>query len=480
METENRAQLDKSLKPQWVWAIAFGSSIGWGAFVLPTDWLSQSGPLAASIGFFIGALLMIVIGMSYGYLIKHHPVSGGEFAYAFLGFGRKHAYIAGWFLILGSMSIVALNASALGVLVQFIFPDIAKTGYMYSISGWDIYAGQVIIVCLALVVFALLNKKGSSLSGRLEFYFCILMMIGIGLLVISMFVSPDTSLTNLNPLFKPGTPKVTAIFAIVAIAPWAFVGFDNIPQAAEEFNFSPKKSLKLIVFALLAAALAYSLMIFTTAVSSPWTQLVQQQSIWGTGDAVNAVLGKAGVFILAIALLMGIFTGLNGFYVSASRILFAMGRAKILPEFFAKLHPKYKTPYINLYFICLICIITPFFGRQVLQWIVDMTSVGMSIAYFYCCATVYKQISWKKDRNQDKSSNGITKVMALLGMLITLGLLGLLVIPGAPGFLSKPSWMVLIIWIILGVIVYFFRSKKFLKIPQSKLNYYILGKQDSK
>lgn len=475
MKTRKRGQLDKNLKARWVWAIAFGSSIGWGAFILPTDWLQKSSPLAIAIGFFIGACLMIIISTSYGYLIKHYPVSGGEFTYAYIGFGRKHAYLAGWFLLLGSISIVALNASALGVLVQFLFPNIAKIGYMYSIAGWEVYAGQVIIICLALILFALLNSKGSSLSGRLEFYFCVLMILGIGFIVLSMFISPDTSMKNLTPAFKPHSSKLTTIFTVVAISPWAFVGFNNIPQAAEEFNFSPKKSFKLIVFALLASALAYSLMVSATAVSSPWTQLTSENSVWGAGHAINSILGKTGLYILSISLLMGVFTGLNGFYVSASRILFAMGRAQILPGFFAKLHPKSKMPYYSLYFICLVCMITPFFGREVLQWIVDMASLGMSIAYFYCCATVYKTIKWPQKHSSTQASVLLNKIGALLGMIITLGLIGLLIVPGSPGFLSKPSWVVLLIWIIIGIIFYLFRAKKFLKIPKTELDYYILG-----
>src|SRR5690625_5140893 len=88
---EERTSLEKTLKPHWVWAIALGSAIGWGAFVQPIEWMKTAGPVGVMIGFGIGALLMILIAVSYGVLIKSFPVSGGEFAYAFLSFGRTRS-----------------------------------------------------------------------------------------------------------------------------------------------------------------------------------------------------------------------------------------------------------------------------------------------------------------------------------------------------------------------------------------------------
>lgn len=106
-------RLVKNLHPHWVWAIALGSAVGWGAFILPADWIGTAGPLGALLGLAIGGGLMIVVGVSYGFLARIFPVSGGAFAYTLVGFGRTHAFICAWFMTLGYVSIVALNASAL-------------------------------------------------------------------------------------------------------------------------------------------------------------------------------------------------------------------------------------------------------------------------------------------------------------------------------------------------------------------------------
>lgn len=281
---EQRAQLSRTLKPHWVWAIALGSAVGWGAFVLPVDWMSTAGPVGAMLGFTAGGVLMLIIAVSYGLLIRNFPVSGGEFAYSYLGFGRDQAFVCGWFLTLGYMSIVALNASALALLAKFVLPGIAERGLMYTIAGWEVYFGEVVIASIALIVFAWMNIRGATLSGRMQFIFCVVLIAGVVLVAVGAFLHPDTSLGNATPLVNPKVPAISAILAIVAIAPWAYVGFDNVPQAAEEFDFSAAKAFRLIVFALVAATLVYSATIFATAVSVPWQELVASEPVWGTGE----------------------------------------------------------------------------------------------------------------------------------------------------------------------------------------------------
>lgn len=478
-----RQKLGKTLKPHWVWAIAFGSAVGWGSFVLPADWIAMSGPLAVMVGFAIGALLMIVIGVSYGILIKLYPVAGGEFSYAYVGFGRNHAYVCGWFLTLGYLSIVALNASALALLGKFLIPDLTEVGLLYSIAGWEVYLGEVLIASIALVAFAIVNVRGASFSGRTQFFFCVILIAGAVLVFVGMLFSPETALGNLEPHFKPGVPAWSSILAIVAIAPWAYVGFDNVPQAAEEFDFPPAKAFRLIVLALVLAAVHYSILIVATAMAMPWPQLVEQQSSWGTGAVVQQVLGTTGMTLLVISLCMGIFTGLNGFYMSTSRLIFAMSRARILPPLFGRLHPVYNTPVAGIVLTCVICLAAPWFGREALLWVVDMAAVGVAIAYFYACAVAYRYFKWSERGGSQLpdpgSVNPVKKCLALAGAASGACFLGLLLIPYSPGFLSKPSWIVLILWTGVGVLFYAVRGREYQKVPKAVLDHMILDLQDA-
>lgn len=87
--------------PGSIWAVAVGSIIGWGCFIQGGLWTERAGgPLPLFLGFLAGGLLMIVVGYSYSYMIAKFPVAGGEFAYAYKGFGRTASYICGWMLSL--------------------------------------------------------------------------------------------------------------------------------------------------------------------------------------------------------------------------------------------------------------------------------------------------------------------------------------------------------------------------------------------
>ncbi|SEO02607.1 APC family permease [Vreelandella aquamarina] len=457
---EATTELKKCLKPHWVWAIAFGSAIGWGSFVLPTDWIAVAGPMGAIIGLLIGALLMMVIGISYGELIKRYPVAGGGFYYAHIAFGPKHAFFCGWFLTLGYVAIVALNASALALLAKFVVPQVATFGEMYTVAGWKVHFGEVAIAITALVFFAWLNKRGGQLSGKSQFVFCLLLIFGAVLVTVGMLLSPETSLKNMQPLFQPDKATWSAIFAIVAIAPWAYVGFESVPQVAEEFDFPPARALALIIAALAMAVLHYALLIVATSIAMPWPELVAQSPEWGTGTVVQGVLGNIGLLSLGVALFMGIATGLNGFYLSTSRLLLAQSREGYLPKAFSRLHPVYRTPVSGIFFTCALCLIAPWFGREVLLWIVDMASIGIAVAYLYTCAAAYKSQKWTADRVRTSALVPIKKLMSLIGMISSLFFLGLLIIPWSPGALGLPSWVALMVWSGLGITFYFHGAQR--------------------
>jgi amino acid transporter len=474
----DRITLEKTFKPHWVWAIAFGSAIGWGSFVLPVEWMEMAGPMGVIIGLWIGALILSLVGLSAGFLVKSYPITGGAFTYAYLAFGRRHAFMCGWFLIMGYAAIVALNASAFALMIKFLLPKAVEIGFLYSVAGWDVYLVEVLVASAVLLLFAWLNIRGADATAQTQFYFCVLLIAAATGVTVAMMAAPGTSFSNMLPAFKPGMPSWTAIAAIVAISPWAYVGFDTVPQAAEEFNFSPGKATFLILAALVVAASHYSIMILATGLAMPWQELVARKDLWGTGQAVLDVLGSVGLGALVVALCMGIFTGLIGFYMSCSRLMFAMGRAKALPPVFCKLHDKHCTPYISIAFICGICLVAPWFGRSVLLWIVDMSAVGISVAFIYYCAVAYRLFKWSPRQQAPAFCKEVApgkKLIALGGMIASMGFLALLLIPGAPGFLETPAWIALLCWIGLGLIFYRVSSREYTRISKAELDRLILG-----
>ena len=472
-------RLGKNLKPHWVWAIALGSAIGWGAFILPADWMRDGGgPLAAMLGLAIGGVLMIVIGVSYGYLARVFPVSGGAFAYTLVGFGRTHAFICAWFMTLGYTSIVALNASALALLGKHTVPQIIELGHLYSVAGWDVYLGEIAVATLALVLFAVVNARGASLSGRTQFIFCLVMILAVVALVVGVLASPTGSFSNVTPLTDGTVNPLVGITVIVAIAPWAYIGFDNIPQAAEEFDFPAHKAFRLIFWSLIVAAALYCAMILATASAAPWQELMGEDRVWATADAITGSLGGVGLALLVIAALMGIVTGLNGFYVAGSRVLLALGRAQMIPRVFQRVHPRFGTPHYGILFVMLVSFIAPWFGRTALSWIVDMASIGFTFAFLYTSACAYRMLRWSGQGDREGiegSASTWRKLAAAAGVVIAIAFILLLLVPGSPAQLSVPSFLAMGAWILIGAVFFAARRSHNKTLTDEQVDQAVLG-----
>lgn len=453
--SEKRVKLQRVMRPVDVWGLALGAIIGWGCFVLPgTAFLPKAGPGGTAMGMLIGALLIIVIAVSYGYLIRKFPISGGEFIYAKEAFGKRNAFVCGWAMILAYWSLIPLNATALAMISRYLFPGIIQQGLLYEIAGWEVYAGEVILASSAIILMALLNIRGIKQAAWMQTAIA-LTLVGC-ILVITFLVFCISDWSNLAPGFPDGRRWWKGVFSIVAMAPWAFIGFDCIPQSAEEYNFSHKKSTFIMISAVLVAAILYIAVCAVTAVGvEPWQQLLDSRNAWPTGYVVRNTMGLAGIIVLGVAMFCAVVSGMNAFYISTSRLMYAMAKEGSLPKWFEHLSPKYGTPSNAILFTMAMSLFAPWFGREILLWIVDMTSVGAAIVFAYTTGSA-AVIGYR---------NGSRKytVFGILGCLFSLFFLSLLIIPGMPGYLTFQSRVVLFVWILIGVAFYFTIRKSYVK-----------------
>lgn len=453
--SEKRVKLRKVMSPIDVWGLALGAIIGWGCFVLPgTTFLPKAGPGGTAVGMLIGALLIIVIAISYGYLIKNYPISGGEFVYTKEAIGKRNAFVCGWAMILAYWSLIPLNATALALISRYLFPGIVQQGFLYEIAGWDVYAGEVILASTAIIIMALINIRGIKQAAWMQTAIALTLVGCILIIVFLIFCKSDWS--NLSPGFPDGRRWWKGVFSIVAMAPWAFIGFDCIPQSAEEYNFSHKKSTAIMISAILVAAILYIGVCAVTAVGiEPWQDLLARRNNWPTGYVVRNTIGLAGIIVLGTAMVCAVISGMNAFYISTSRLMYAMAKEGSLPKWFEKLSRKYGTPTNAILFTMVMSLFAPWFGREILIWIVDMTSVGAAIVFAYTTASA--AIIGKRNGNRKYT------VFGIIGCVFSLFFLSLLVIPGMPGYLSFQSRVVLLVWIAIGVAFYFIIRKSYVK-----------------
>ncbi len=446
--------------------------IGWGCFVLPGDFLVTAGPVGATIGIALGGLLMVLISCSHGLMVTRFPFAGGEFVYAYFTAGPHHAYVCGWFLTLGYLAIVPLNATALALLGKFVFPDLFARGYLYSIAGFDVYAGEILLASTAIIVFGWFNYRGVRVVGQTQVLLLLVMVAAVLLLATGSVLDTGSTLANLRPPFAPGRSVMSGVLAIVAIAPWMLSGFDTLPQAAEEFAFSPAQAFRLMLLSIALGVILYLTVLLATSYLMPWPELVAAHPAWATGAAIEQTLGSIGVAILSLAVLMGIFTGMNGFFMAASRLMFSMGRAKILPAWFGRLSPAYGTPSNAIFFAVAISLLAPWFGRPALLWVVDMSAVGIAMGFLYTCTAASSLLKAQPQRAPVRCGPGL----AIAGVIASAGFIGLLIVPGSPAFMATPSWIALAGWVTLGSAFYLTRVAHLGKMTRAELDYLILGK----
>ena len=439
------------------WALAFGCSVGWGSFVMPgSTFLPVAGPIGTTIGICLGGLAMAILARSYHYLILHYPESGGTYSYTKNCFGYDHGFLSGWFLILTYIAIIWANATALPLIIRTVFGPIMQFGFDYEIAGYHVYMGEMLLAIGALLVSALIcmNRK---LSQNVQMIMGAALLLGIIITTGCAIKVPGHAANLVSPAFGIDSKPISGIFTIFALAPWAYVGFESISHSAHEADYDLKYNFMIFVFAIVLAAVAYSLLSLLSATFLPegcssWIDYISNLSNYSglisqpAFYSANSAMGSIGVTILAAAALCGIFTGLIGNYIALSRLLCAMSEDEMVPKWMGKLDnevPKNAILAINA-----ISIILPFLGRTAISWIVDVTTVGATIAYGFTAAAAHKVAREENDAKM--------KLYARLGMAVAVLFALFFMVPNLISVktLGTESYLILTIWSILGFICF--------------------------
>lgn len=476
MDNKNEGNLKRQLSPLHVWAIAFGCVIGWGSFINPgKKFLPTSGVAGTAIAMVLGALVMIVIAFNYAYMVPKYPQAGGEFTFTKNCFGKHMAFLCGWFLVVAYLTNVPMNSTAIGLIVDGLDgpANILKFGFHYSIAGFDIYAGEMLLASAILLLFGWLNIIGVKKAGFVQVVLSALLITCVFTLFIATLVSSKAKGINMEPLWgfdknaamaagattaeieayaHAGSRGIlSAVLGTFAIAPWAYVGFDAIPQAAEEFNFSFKKVSFIMFIAIIFGCFVYtSNNTVAAAALENWPDRVMSGE-WVLLIAAEELLGTFGKVLVGLGVSCAVLSGIMGFYLASSRLMYSMSRDGYLPAWFGKVDARYGTPKNAMIFCMMVSLSGPVLGREALGWFVDMSAIGASIGYFFTSAATLVTVK------RDGDGTPFLKTMAVMGVSFSAVFMVLQLIP-IPGLQSvhfgRESYIMLIIWIAIGVVFY--------------------------
>ncbi len=457
---EGSSRLLRRLSPLGVWALSFGCSVGWGAFVMPgTTFLPIAGPFGTAVGIAIGAAVMLLIGVNYSYLMNRYPDAGGTFTYTKNAFGYDHGFLSAWFFGLVYLAIIWANATALPLICRSIFGDALCFGFHYTIAGYDIYLGEILLSIATILICGYLCLRGTSTAAMVQILLAIALTAGVAVGFFASFFRYESALPVMEPHFSPDYKPGIGILFIVFLAPWAFAGFESVSNSAEEFRFPVKKTLRILIIGLVTSAAAYILLALTAVSALPadagnWVDYVRslgaRSGLEGlpTFYAISTALGKPGIMILGVAAAAGILTGLVGNMTAASRLIYAMAREELLPKWVSELN-GHGAPKYAICFLMLISLPIPFLGRSAIGWIIDVNTIGVTIAYAYTSAAALKEAIREK--------HSTVRITGAVGVLISFGFLIYFLVPNLLPItaLSNESYFMLMAWAVLGFVAFF-------------------------
>ncbi len=448
--TKGRQTLKKEIGKLAFFSLAFGSMIGVGWVTAMGSWLNNAGPVGAALAFAFGGAMMLLIGFCYAEVTAMLPLAGGEVAYAYKAYGTQKSFIVGWFLAFGYLSVSAFEAISVGKVLSYLLPSI-DFFQLYSIGDEPVFASHIILAFIFTALITFLNHKGASTATGFQVVLTFAILLAAILLMIAGFSTGNVE--NLKPMFGNSAIPWEGFLAVVVTVPFWFVGFDTIPQSAEEAqtNVSPKLLGRLILLSIIASTLFYIVLIISTGMVSPWKVLLQEE-LTTAAAFKNAFDGGWLTKVVLITALIGLITSWNGFFIACSRVIFALGRGNIIPAVFGKTHKKHGTPTNAIIFCGIVTFLSAFTGRQAMIAFVDVGSFCMAVAFlgvsFSLIALRNKYPAMKRPY---KLKYG--KLIGMMSAIVSTIILLLMLIPNSPVALVWPQeWLILLFVVISGII----------------------------
>ena len=460
---EQKSKFDKVMGAWAILVIAFGAMIGWGWVINSGDWITTAGFAGSIIAMLIGGVMVFFVGLTYAELTSAMPQCGGEHVFSYRAMGPTGSFVCTWMIILGYVATSAFEATALPTVITYLFPEFNQV-YLYSIAGKDIYLTTILLGVGVAVLITFINIRGAKTAAILQTVLTAIIAIAGILLVVGSAVNGDGANIT-GQMWESGTgTTLGSVFKVACMTPFLFIGFDVIPQAAEEINVPYKKIGKIMLLSIFLAVAWYLLIIFAVCYIMPQSAIAQEMSSQNGLVSAKAIeiafrsplMGK----VLIIGGLCGIITSWNSFLMGGSRALYSMGESLMIPKMFGKLG-KHKTPEAAIILCGIACVVAPFFGRGVLVWLVDAASFGCVIAYMFVSISfcILRKKKPEMARPYKVKAGRFVGVMAvLMAGFMTL----LYIVPASfSAALVWQEWIVVGIWLALGAFFYFYSKKKY-------------------
>ncbi|MEG0850198.1 MAG: amino acid permease [Flavobacterium sp.] len=463
--SESEKGLKRTLSSRSLVALGVGAIIGAGLFSLTGIAAAEHAGPAVTISFILAAIGCGFAGLCYAEFASMIPVAGSAYTYSYATMGEFMAWIIGWDLVLE----YALGAATVGVswsryllelLAKFnihLPPDLICSPWeTLTLSNGTVIEGGIVNLPAIFIVslLSLLLIKGTKESATINNVLVVVKVAVVIVFIVLGWKFIDTS------NYTPYIPKNTGVFGEfgwsgiatgAATVFFAFIGFDAVSTAAQEAK-NPQKGMPIgILGSLVICTILYVLF------AHVMTGLVPYYKFAGDAKPAATAFAVTGYDFLQTGLIIAILAGYTSvilvMLMGQSRVFYTMSKDGLLPSFFSEIHSKFRTPWkTNVFFLVFVSL---FAGLVPVSDLGHMVSIGTLLAFVLVCIGVMV-MRYKMPDAPRSFRTPLVPFVPIAGILICLALMY---------SLPNESWARLVIWMALGVLIYFMYGKK-----NSKLN----------
>jgi amino acid transporter/Trk K+ transport system NAD-binding subunit len=331
--------------------IGIGAMMGPGIFALPGELARLVGPLGIFVYLAMG-LMTVFTALNYSELGAAIPLAGGGYSFISRTSSRPVAFLTGWFFWIGNTLACSMYALIFAVTIKTYF--------------WP-HASIALLTLLVTLVFLGLNLRGMSEAIKVITVMNLVeLAVLVGVAVLGLFhVAP----ANLRPLAPMGVAPFIPAMALIYIS---YVGFELITVAAEEIIAPGKTIPRAILITLAVGTVIYVFVVAVMMGTVHHTELARSDVPFIF--VADRLFGAWGRFAAVTATIMASLSAFSVTLGASARVLYALGRDRHVPNFFARLHRRYHTPYVALV-VCAVLVIG-FGSSGIVKFVASLSDFG--------------------------------------------------------------------------------------------------------
>ena len=475
---EGEGALKRTLGPGALIALGIGAIIGAGLFVRTAAAIADRAGPSVVLAFLVAGVGCAFAGLCYAEFASMIPIAGSAYTYSYATMGELVAWIIGWDLVLeyavGAATVAIAWSQYFNRVLGFFNLNIPWQWYHSPLQHTTLADGTVVNGVMnipavgILLLLTLLLIRGTQQSAFVN-SLIVIVKVAIVLAVITLgwgFIDP----ANHSPLIPEATTHVNkdgishafggimGILGAAGVVFFAYIGFDAVSTAAQEAK-NPKKDMPIgILGSLVICTVLYVLFSWVLSGLAP-VSFFQDPNLGGEASVAAAIthqmpgyewLSKA----VTVAILAGFSSVILVMLLGQSRVFYSMSRDGLVPKVFSEVHPVYKTPYkSNMLFFVFTALFAAFLPDDIVG---EMTSIGTLFAFMLVCAGV-----WIMRVRRPDLERGFT-----VPMLPVVAVLGIVVCGAMIYGLGPETWLRLVVWLIVGMFIYFGYSVKHSKLQK--------------